>query len=245
MVSTELLLAATLGLSAGLGGYAWRRGREVARLQARNRELSQHIVAVQESERRAIARELHDEIAQACTAIRVEAACVQRATDPSQVVASAQRSAETAALLHDGVGRLLRRLRPAELESLGLVAALRALCQACEERGGATCRFVSVGAVGSLGEAVESAIYRVAQEALCNTVRHARATSVTVVLSCSATGLVLQVEDDGCGFDTRRRARGFGIVGAAERAAALGGTLGITSCLGAGTTVRLAIPRAT
>src|SRR5450631_3145857 len=98
----ELPLTLTV-LSLGLAWYAWRRRREAARLLAHNRELAQQLIAVQDNERVALARELHDELGQHCTAIRLEAAYIQRSRDGAEITAAAQRTASTAELLHLGV----------------------------------------------------------------------------------------------------------------------------------------------
>jgi two-component system sensor histidine kinase UhpB len=231
-------------LSLGLAWFAWRRRREVAVLLARNRELARQLIGVQESERRALARELHDELAQHCTAIRIEAAYIQRARDAEQVAASAQRSAATAELLYEGVRRLLRRLRPAELDELGLVAALQSLCESCETRSRLRCRLRHHGELQSLGEAVDTAIYRVTLETLSNAIRHAQATQVVVTLIATPTEIALQIEDDGRGFEAGSATRGLGLLGAGERAAALGGELRLTSTPGSGTRIRLTLPLA-
>ena len=230
-------------LALGLAWYAWRRRAETARLLAHNRELAQRLIAVQDNERLALARELHDDLAQHCTAIRIEAACIQRSRDSAQIGAAAQRAAAAAEVLQHSVRRLLRRLRPAELDELGLVAALRALCEACDERGGVCCVFRHDGALEGLGEAVDTAVYRVAQEALANVVRHAHATRVTVELAAERGLLTLCVRDDGCGFDTRHATHGLGLLGATERGAALGGQLQVVSAPGAGTRIRMTLPR--
>ncbi len=233
---------ALLVLSLGLAWYAWRRRRESLALLARNRELAQQLIAVQEGERLALARELHDELAQHCTAIRVEAAYIQRSRNAGQIAASAQRSAASAELLHDGVRRLLRRLRPAELDELGLVAALQSLCESCETRSRLRCSFRHQGALQDLGEAVDTAVYRVTQEAMTNAIRHARAQTLVIELSMQGAELRLRITDDGSGFDTHARSHGLGLLGAGERAAALGGQLEVTSRPGEGTCIELDIP---
>lgn len=238
----ELLLT-LLALLVGLAWYARRRRIEATRLLAHNRELAQQLIALQESERRAIARELHDELAQHCTAIRIEAAYIQRADDPAQIIAAAQRSADTAELLYEGVRRLLRRLRPAELDALGLVAALQSLCSACTERGDAACRLIVAGDPDALGEAMDTAVYRIVQEALSNAMRHARAAHIEVRLACGGAVEVV-IDDDGCGFEPTTRTHGLGLLGSTERAAALGGTLTVDSAPGAGTRVCVRLPRA-
>ena len=231
-----------IALSFGLAWYAWRRRAEAAQLLAHNRELAHQLIAVQDSERLAVARELHDDLSQHCTAIRIEAAYIQRTQSGAQIAAAAQRVAATAELLQHSVRRLLRRLRPAELDELGLVAAVQSLCEAWQQRSGAACTFHHPDGLAGLGEAVDATVYRVAQEALSNVMRHAQAKSVRIELAWIPTGLELRVEDDGLGFDTGARVHGLGLLGATERAAALDGQLTVVSIPGAGTCVRMRLP---
>ena len=250
---------ALLALAAGLAWYALRRAAE-ARAQLRlrvhaqaqalgllahNRELTRRLLEVQESERRALARELHDELGQHCHAIRVEAAFAQRCDDAAQARAAVLRSAGNAEALVARVRALLQRLRPAELDQLGLVAALQALCESWEESSGVACIFRHTGALDGLGENVDTALYRVTQEALTNVLRHARAGQVRVHLQrpLEAPALVeLRVDDDGCGFDTSLDTPGLGLLGATERAAGLGGTLHVDSAPAGGTRLCLRVP---
>jgi signal transduction histidine kinase len=249
--------AAVTVLAFGLAWFAFRRRAEAAQamqlqahaqaeameLLAHNRELARQLMTVQENERRSLARELHDELGQRCNAIRVEAAYIQRAHDPAEIHAAADRAAASAETLYQHVRDLLRRLRPAELDELGLVAALQALCESWEMRSGVACIFLHDGSFGGVGEQTATALYRVAQEGLTNVMRHGHATRVRVDLRRGADGeLQLKVEDDGCGFDTRRHNRGLGLLGAQERAAALGGSLRIDSQPGNGTRVALTLP---
>jgi signal transduction histidine kinase len=251
-------------LAAGLAWYALRRRREtLAELQwraqaelhtqallAHNRELARQLITVQENERLALARELHDELGQSCSAIRVEMACIRRSSeaDRAGVLAAAARADAAAQGLYEGVRGLLRRLRPADLDTLGLVAALQGLCGAFGERSGLACIFTTEGLAGPpLPDAVNIALYRVAQEALSNVLQHAGASRVRVVLARLDAGEVqLRVSDDGRGFDVHAATRGLGLLGAGERAAALGGTLRVLSG-GAGgrdvgTTLQLRLP---
>lgn len=244
-------------LAFGLAWFAFRRRTEAdralrerslaqdeaLRLLAHNRELARQLIEVQENERRALARELHDELGQSCNAIRVEAAYIQRTNDAGQIGAAAARTAQAAEALYQNVRSLLRRLRPAELDELGLVAALQALGEAWEERSTIACILHHDGDLDNLGEAVDTAIYRVAQEALSNVIRHAGASQVRIGLQRASTREVtLRVEDDGCGFAAGQQTRGLGLLGAAERAAALGGTLRVESTPGAGTRLHLQVP---
>ena len=232
-----------LTLALGLAWFAARRRSETVHLLALNRELAQRLLEVQERERREIARELHDELAQHCTVIRVESACLRRAGEPAEAAAAAHRVAEAAALMQSGVGRLLRRLRPPELDALGLAAALASLAASWEARTGVAIELHADGPLERIDIAVATAVYRIVQEALANVVRHAAASRVRVEVRAGPAALVLSVADDGCGFDPARRTQGLGLVGAAERAAALGGSFAVDSAPGSGTRLAVTLPR--
>ncbi|HEY1131664.1 MAG TPA: ATP-binding protein [Roseateles sp.] len=235
----ELPLALTV-MALGLAWQAWRRHREASRLLQHNRELARQLIAVQERERLALARELHDELAQHCAAIRLEAAVAARCTELAQAQDAVRRAASSAHSLQIGVHRLLRQLRPADLDTLGLCAALRELCA---QRAWPSCRFgTGADEHGSFGEEVDMALYRVAQEALSNALRHAHATAVDVRLDDSPDGVRLSVRDDGLGFDADADTGGLGLLGARERAAVLGGELRVHSSPGKGTQVELWLP---
>ena len=228
-------------LALGLAWYAARRRSESARLLAHNRQLAQRLIGLQDDERLLLARELHDEFAQHCTAIRFEAAYLRRSADPAEVAAAARRAADAAEQLQQAVRRMLRRLRPPELDELGLVGALEALCGAWERRSGVSCEWRAEGRFDALGEKVATGIYRIAQEACENALRHAGASRVRVVLTATGSALVLQVDDDGRGFDATAPTAGLGLLGAAERASALGGRLEVDSAPGAGCRLRLSL----
>ncbi|MFG6488787.1 sensor histidine kinase [Roseateles sp. BYS78W] len=235
----ELPLALTV-MTVGLAWAAWRRHREAARLLRHNRELARQLIAVQEAERQSLARELHDELAQHCTAIRFEAAVAERCTELAAAQDAARRAAHSAQSLQLGVRRLLRQLRPTDLDALGLAAALQVLCA---QRAWPACRFEAAdGESMSFGEDVDMAVYRVAQEALSNALRHAHATAVQVQLAVLPGGVRLSVQDDGLGFDASAETPGLGLLGARERAAALGGRLDVRSAPGQGTRVELWLP---
>ncbi len=231
-----------MALSLGLAWYARRRRLEASRLLAKNRELTQKLIALQDSERLALARELHDEFAQHCTAIRIEATYIQRSNSFEHIGEAARRAAASAQSLQEGVRRLVRRLRPAELDQLGLVAAMESLCEAWTTRSGVPCLFRSRGNLCQHSEAVDTTIYRVTQEALANVVRHANATRVHIELAATSEHLRLCVEDDGRGFSVAAPECGFGLLGASERAAALGGRLEAHSTPGEGTRIHMELP---
>lgn len=249
---------ALLVFASGLAWYAFRRRREAraalaererARrhadaLLARNRELAQGLIALQESERAALARELHDEMGQRCTALRIETALLRQcaAGDRAGMLAAAARADASAQALYQSVRELLQRLRPAQLDELGLVAALQALCEGWELRSGLACVFLHEGLDEPLPEAVEVAVYRIAQEALTNAVRHAQATTLRLRVVRHGARLQLEASDDGCGMDLAAPRRGIGLLGASERAAALGGTLRLDSRPGRGLRLQLELP---
>jgi two-component system sensor histidine kinase UhpB len=133
-------------------------------------------MAVQERERVALARELHDELAQDCTSIRIEAAYLRRATDAEMICATAERAADAASRLQDGLRGVLRKHRPAELDELGLASALESLVTAHERRSGGSCDLLVEGSVDDLGPTVDTTVYRVVQEALSNVARRAHGT---------------------------------------------------------------------
>ena len=137
---------------------------------------------------------------------------------------------------------LLRRLRPAELDELGLVSALQAMCEAWQTRSGVGCQFSHEGELRDLGEAIDTTVYRVTQEALSNVIRHAGARNTRVDLTSTRFELGLCVQDDGRGFDASTLTRGLGLLGATERAAALGGQLLALGTPGAGTRIQMRLP---
>jgi signal transduction histidine kinase len=208
---------------------------------ARMQSLSRRLVEVQESERRHIARELHDEAGQALASLRFGLRLLEREADEGgsitgRVAELVQRTDE----LIEGLHRLAADLRPASLDHVGLEAALREYSRSAGSKYGLAVRFKARGFTGErLPAGVETALYRVVQEAMTNVARHAGATRVDVLVERGADRVLVMVEDDGAGFEPDRVERGahFGLLGLRERADALGGTLTVESRPGAGTTV--------
>ncbi len=212
----------------------------------RMRSLSRRLVEAQESERRHIARELHDEAGQALASLRFGLRLLEREVDEGGSVGGrvAELMRQTDAVM-DGLHRLAADLRPPSLDPLGLEAALREYLRSAGSNLGLTVRFKARG-FGSerLPAAVETALYRVVQEALTNVTRHARATRVDVLAECRGDRVVVMVEDDGAGFEPDRvqRREHFGLLGIKERAEALGGSMTVESAPGAGTTIVVEVP---
>jgi two-component system sensor histidine kinase UhpB len=254
------LLALTIGLiwfaarrsaeARGEIAERWRAEQRIGELLAANRELAQQLIRVQEDERRALARELHDELGQTCNAIRVEAACVIKAKpeDHAAIVASAQRIAAAAEGLYDLVRDMLRRLRPAALDSLGLIAALQELCETWEEQSGIACRFVPSQIDADPDEAIGMTLYRLVQESLTNVLRHAQASVVNISLHGEADPagskrIALRIEDDGRGMsDPDGPQTGLGMLGMRERVAALHGRIRFDSAPGRGLRIDVELP---
>src|SRR5579884_3756979 len=224
---------------------------EVRDRDALRRQLLARIVVAQEEERRRIARELHDEIGQALTALVMQLGGVA-GTLPPEAAALRDRLVAIREMTSHAVGevrRLMLNLRPAVLDDLGLVPAIRWYAEAYLRPAGIEAQ-VSVAGLderGRLPEHLELAAFRLTQEALTNVVRHARATRVTIALERKDGALALSINDDGCGFDVERRARpgqrgGWGLVGMHERAALLGGNMAVSSQPGHGTSVTVTLP---
>jgi PAS domain S-box-containing protein len=218
---------------------------EVKKAQNQLRRLSASIMAGQEKERAAIARELHDELGQVLTALRMDSVWMAKRLD-DQDPQAARRARDMCRLIDkniEDVRGMAIRLRPGVLDDLGLVAALEWYTTDIERRSEILCTFDHHG-IPALGEGVATAAYRIAQEALTNAVRHARAAEVSVVLHSDDRRLVLTVQDDGQGFDMAAvsESEGIGLAGMRERANLVGGRLRVRSSPGEGTEVRLEVP---
>jgi two-component system, chemotaxis family, CheB/CheR fusion protein len=206
--------------------------------------LLHRLVTAQEDERARIARDLHDQLGQQLTALRL-ALERHRETLTAQTEPDVHldRALSLARQVDHEVDFLAWELRPAALDDLGLVAALPRFLAEWSGYHGIPSNFQTTGTVaGRLTPEAEITFYRVAQEALTNVVKHAHATRADVVLEGSDEAVVLIVEDDGVGFDMTSadaKTTGIGLVGMRERAALVGATLQVESALGEGTTVYL------
>jgi two-component system, NarL family, sensor histidine kinase FusK len=233
-------------------------------LLAHNRDLTQQLLHTQEAERRALARELHDEVAQNCVAIRAEANFIAHSGDAAQAnhdsantnthttaaAASAHRITQAAENLHRIVRRLLTRLRPEVLDSLGLTAAIQDLCETWETQTGIACSFVpSLGQQGvdtapPLSDDCTITLYRAVQEALSNAARHAQANHVHITLQWSPSQIELTIEDNGIGLPAphHQPTQGFGLLGMRERVASLQGSLQLLPVASGGLRIEVRLP---
>jgi two-component system sensor histidine kinase UhpB len=227
-----------------------RAQQEVERREALQTELLRRTVSAQEAERARIARELHDETGQTLTALNYQVAALRSSlsnggTAVSEVV---EKLNDLASQALDDLRLLVTDLRPAQLDDLGLVAAVHWLADQARERLGLDVTVTVEGRKTRLLPEVETALFRVTQEALTNVSRHANVEAAQVQLAYAESTITLEVIDEGAGFDahelsllTEREA--WGIAGMQERAAAIGGEIDLLSAPGQGTVVRVVIPR--
>jgi two-component system sensor histidine kinase UhpB len=212
------------------------------RLEGERRESGRRALAAQEAERARVARELHDEVGQTLTAIALRAERAAAETSSASQSAALAEINETVLRSLDDVRRIGRELRPEALDDLGLVNALIALCSRMDRGGPVKVRRELTWQLPPLSSETELVIYRVAQEALTNVLRHARASEATVSLRPESGSVVLVVRDDGDGLPARARAGGLS--GMRERAMLIGAELDVSSGAQAGTTITLRVPAA-
>jgi two-component system sensor histidine kinase UhpB len=209
-------------------------------IEEERRRSGRLVLRAQEAERRRLARDLHDEVNQALTAILLRLEALAQETQPERAgeVRELKRLVNQAM---EELSGLARQLRPAALDDHGLVPAVDAQLVRFAERTGVNTAFRTEGDPSRLGQDEQTAIYRVAQEALTNVGRHAGARFVAVELLTDEDCTELRVSDDGVGFEPARANGGLGLRGMAERARLVGGELEVRSVPGGGTTVRLEI----
>ncbi len=210
------------------------------------RELLRHIVRAQEDERARIARELHDETAQVLSAFSLELATLRgQLRRQTQITRTLDHLQELSRQMSQGLYHLVHDLRPAHLDDLGLPAALKYLLeQDCCPKG-LDVAFETVGFPQRLDPLTETVLFRVAQEALNNVARHSGAHQAEVRLNYEAARVVMQVADQGRGFDPAENfhpPRGWGLAGMRERVESMGGELKIRARPGKGTTIEIIIP---
>jgi signal transduction histidine kinase len=216
--------------------------RELAASRQRLSELAQHLQANIERERAAIAREIHDDVGGALTALKFDLAWLSRHTHEPALQQRLASASETAAHAIEASQRIMHNLRPAILEQ-GLVAALQWMAQRFERRTGVECSFRTSHEHLNLPPGVPLVAYRAVQEALTNVSKHAQATRVTIDLSAARGVLSVEVSDNGRGLSSDDLAKpgSFGLRGLRERADTVGGWVDVSSGLG-GATVILSIP---
>jgi len=224
---------------------------EMARARTQLRQLAAQVVQTQEEERRRIARELHDEVGQALTGLKLNLAVLEGAL-PAQSTDLHEQLAGIRDLLEstmEEIRGLALELRPAALDDLGLVPALRGHVNGFVKRTGLDVASDLDETIGRLPERMETALYRIIQEAMTNIVRHAAARHVQVTLRADGDEVYARVADDGQGFDPAQRLKAaiaegrMGLLGIQERVALLCGRVSITAAPGEGTRIEIWFPR--
>jgi signal transduction histidine kinase len=236
-----MVLTVALGLLVGVATLrrVTRLESEAADRFAQIQALSLRVVKAQEEERRAVARELHDDIGQTLSALLVEAGNAAADSDSTSRLESIRTLAERAVT---AVRNMALSLRPSMLDDFGLVAALDWLGREVSRRTGLHVRVSVDESAATLPDDIRTCIYRVAQEALHNCERHASAKQVQLTVSQRTDRVSLTIKDDGRGFDALRT-RGLGLLGIKERVVHLGGVLSIDSLPGSGTLLSIELPR--
>jgi signal transduction histidine kinase len=229
-----------------------RLAKEIAEREALRRELLRQAVWAQEEERRHIARELHDEAGQALTALHWELTALEEALPAHHPHDEIRERIEALRQLTERVMEDLRqlttRLRPAVLDELGLVAALISYADECSARYPFTVDVEVTGPRRRLPSEIETTLYRIAQEALTNVAKHARASRAHIHLHFGDSEVRLTVSDDGVGMDVEQAQRaaacgkGWGLAGICERVQLVGGQLDLRSSPGSGTDLTVQVP---
>jgi signal transduction histidine kinase len=220
--------------------------QELLRREALREELLRHTVIAQEEERARIARELHDEMAQILTGFTLHLATLcDYACDHPDVRNQVDRLNSLSQQMSASLYRLVHDLRPAQLDDLGLVAALQYLVDDTHSRIGLQAQLVVDGKQRRLDPLVETVLFRCAQEALTNVARHAGVNEAAVRLSFEPEGIRLRIRDTGAGFvlgDDQLPEQSWGLAGMRERVYSVGGQLSIDTKLGRGTLVEVLVP---
>jgi two-component system sensor histidine kinase UhpB len=209
------------------------------RLERERHESGWDALKAQETERKRVAQELHDEVGQALTAVMLQIGRLAKKA-PSDLGDELNEALETTRASLEDVRRIAKQLRPEALDDLGLVPALNALASTFAERTGLRIRRRLPGNVPPIGDEAELVVFRVAQESLTNAARHAETTRVDLTLERTGRRIVLRVRDYGRGLDGTRP--GGGIRGMRERALLIGADLSIATAPGGGTEVSLTLP---
>jgi signal transduction histidine kinase len=254
---TRLLLTLLAALALGLGlalftmrrilnleEQARRQYLDVAEARTQLKELSARLVQAQETERRSLSRELHDEVGQALSAVLVEL----RNLSAGLAVRSEEqlrRHVETIKGLVEGTVRVVRNmallLRPSMLDDLGLIPALKWQARECSKSTAMDVTFAAELDSDELPDEYKTCIYRVVQEALHNCARHSQATTVRIRVEQEPDRLLLTIQDDGRGFEVRQT-KGLGLLGIQERVTRLQGNCVVHSKPGGGTTLSVELP---
>lgn len=219
--------------------------KELAQLFLENRALAGHAMQAQEEERCRLAREIHDDVGQYLTAIRLDAATIPKIDNSTTATVHLTRIAKHAEHIQTAIKRIIKRLRPAALDAHGLVEAIQLLAQDWRSRNpDIDCKLTLDKSCGQLPEPISIIIYRIVQEALTNISRHSQAHHVSIDINQQdlAGHLLVRIKDDGIGFQTTDSFNSFGLTGMRERIESVQGKFRLMSNPGAGVVITAIIP---
>jgi signal transduction histidine kinase len=241
----------SLRLAENLEREAERHYAAVEQAKVELQQLSARLLEIEEEGKRKLSRELHDEIGQTLALLQIEISHAQALPDVRSAALRDRlgRARELAERTVQTIRNMALLLRPALLDDLGLVPALQFLLEDFLRRSRIATEFVEDGVADHFPDAVKTCVYRVLQEALHNCEKHSGATRVRVTVRQLPEHLLLEVEDNGCGFSLNPqgmplKTSGLGLLGIRERAAISGGTLVIDSAPGRGARIALRVPLA-
>ncbi|WP_153130905.1 response regulator [Dechloromonas hortensis] len=219
--------------------------QELRDSRSRLQELAGFLQTVREEERTAIARELHDELGQALTALRIDLGWLKRQCSPlgSSVTARASDAHALVERTIDALRRIAEGLRPGMLDVLGLAAALEHLCSQFAERTGIACQLKLEPEEFDLDEGPAITVFRLIQEALTNVARHAKASQIEIEVHETADNIHIDIRDNGIGLNPVQSKQGFGLLGMRERVSMLGGRIDIASGASQGVHIVATLPR--
>ena len=221
-------------------------GDELKESQERLRNLTTHLQKIREQERTSLSRELHDELGQTLTGMKMDMRWIERRL-PEESASILERLHSTIALIDDAirsVQRISTALRPPALDDFGLSEAIRLVITNFEKKAYFTCKFISMPQRIVLNREISTEVFRICQEALANIARHADAKNVTVLLQNTGDKLIMEVRDDGRGITKKEimDRTSIGLTGMRERAYAIEGDLTIIGMRRKGTIVTLSVP---
>lgn len=219
--------------------------QELRDSRSRLQELAGFLQTVREEERTAIARELHDELGQALTALRIDLGWLKRQCSPLGSTVTT-RASDAHALVErtiDALRRIAEGLRPGMLDVLGLAAALEHLCSQFAERTGIACQLKLEPEEFDLDAGPAITVFRLIQEALTNVARHAKASQTEIEVRETEDNIHIDIRDNGIGLNPAQSKQGFGLLGMRERVSMLGGRIEIASGASQGVHIVATLPR--
>jgi signal transduction histidine kinase len=218
--------------------------KELSQLFAENRALAGHALQAQEEERSRLAREIHDDLGQYLTAIRLDVATITKISSRGEASIYLDRIVRHAEYIQIAIRRIIKQLRPAALDSHGLVEALQQLIHDWQKQNPQIgCIYNLDQSCNRLPEAISIVLYRIVQEALTNISKHAHASKVEIELVKKRQNLMLKIKDDGIGFlPSTAVPNSFGLTGMRERIESLHGSFALASSPSAGVTITASIP---